>query len=177
MRALTMSVTIVALSSTVCFGATTGVGASVSKAMKHPAVAHKAKKAGVPCAPFQCAPADEYFGPLKLSILGIRNQIHDLSLQYDVNHDASDAIFGKAKMAEASLKDWAQKYPTDPDLARHVYLLSHLYGKIPLSEAHERCSETQRWLLAKYSASWYARDERKRIAYRKEHPQNEITIR
>ncbi|HTV74687.1 MAG TPA: hypothetical protein VME66_13405 [Candidatus Acidoferrales bacterium] len=117
------------------------------------------------------APADEYFGPLKLSILGIRNQIHDIGLAYDANPNIANAAFGKAVMTEASLRDWERKYPLDPDLARHVYLLSHLYQKFALVEAQVRARATQAWLLGKYPHTWYAKDERRRIAYRATHPQ------
>ena len=72
------------------------------------------------------APADEYFGPMKMSIPGIRNEIHLLDMQYAVNHDAHQKIVGMAQQAEASLLDWEKKYPSDTMLARHVYLLEHL---------------------------------------------------
>lgn len=117
------------------------------------------------------APADEYFGQLKLSILGIRNQIHDIGLAYDYNHDVANAAFGKAVMTEESLRDWERKYPLDPDIARHVYLLSHLYQKFDLVEAQVKARRTQAWLLSKYPHTWYAKDERTRIAYLAAHPQ------
>jgi hypothetical protein len=117
------------------------------------------------------APADEYFGQFKLSILGIRNQIHDIGLAYDYNHDIANAAFGKAVMTEESLRDWERKYPFDPDLARHVYLLSHLYQKFDLQEARVKARQTEAWLLSKYPHTWYAKDERTRIAYRNAHPQ------
>jgi hypothetical protein len=117
------------------------------------------------------APADEYFGQLKLSILGIRNQIHDIGLAYGYNPDIANAAFGKAVMVEDSLRDWERKYPLDPDIARHVYLLSHLYEKFDLVEAHVKALRTQAWLLSKYPHTWYAKDERVRIAYRTAHPE------
>jgi hypothetical protein len=114
------------------------------------------------------APADEYFGSSKMSLLGIRNQLHDLSLQYDMDHDAGKAIFDKAQRAEISLRDWAKRYPADPDIARHVYLLTHLYGKIDVDDAALRASKAQKWLLVGYPRSWYAKDEKKRVAAQKE---------
>jgi hypothetical protein len=137
-----------------------------------------AEQVGAPHAPVrrgpalnQFAPADEYFGPLKLSILGIRNQIHDIGIAYAVNPDIANAAFGKAVMTEESLRDWERKYPLDPDLARHVYLLGHLYQKFALVEAQAKARATQVWLLSKYPHTWYAKDELRRIVYRAAHPQ------
>jgi hypothetical protein len=117
------------------------------------------------------APADEYFGQLKLSILGIRNQIHDIGLAYAYNPDIANAAFGKTVMVEDSLRDWERKYPLDPDIARHVYLLSHLYQKFDLVEAHVKALRTEAWLISKYPHTWYAKDERVRIASRTSHPE------
>jgi hypothetical protein len=117
------------------------------------------------------APADEYFGQLKLSILGIRNQLHDIGLAYDYNPDNANADFGKTVMVEESLRDWERKYPLDPDIARHIYLLSHLYQKFTLVEAHVKALRTEAWLVSKYPRTWYAKDERIRIAYRTSHPE------
>jgi hypothetical protein len=137
-----------------------GEGAMPVATTKHHAV--KVKKP-----PVHYAPADEYFGPSKMSLLGIRNQLRDLSLQYDFDHDARNVIYRKALFAETSLRDWAKKYSTDPALARDVYLLTHLYGKLDLAAAQKREPTVQHWLLNKYPASWYAKDERKRIAFEK----------
>jgi len=70
------------------------------------------------------APADEYFGPLKMSVLGIRNQIHDLGIlyepTYDFDHHLAKSIMAKAILAEESLRDWEQKYPADSQLPRYI---------------------------------------------------------
>jgi len=149
---------------------TVGEGATTDATTTHHAV--KAKKT-----PVHYAPADEYFGSSKMSLLGIRNQLHDLSLQYDLDHAARNGIYHKAVLSETSLRDWAKKYPTDPAIARDVYLLDHLYGKIELAEANKREPSVEHWLLDKYPATWYAKDERKRLieekrrwAYEKAHP-------
>jgi hypothetical protein len=144
-----------------------GEGATTDATPKHHTL--KAKKPLI-----HYAPADEYFGSSKMSLLGIRNQLHDLSLQYDLDHTARTGIYHKALIAEASLRDWAKKYPMDTPLARDVYLLDHLYGKIDLAEAKKRQPAIEHWLLNKYPATWYGKDERKRLVYEKTHPQREI---
>ena len=107
----------------------------------------------------QYAPADEYFGPLQMSILGIRNQLHDLGKQYDFKPENVDAILGKAVMAEASLRDWESRYPTDPALPRYVYWLTHLYQKINHALARRKSVETESWLLTRYGSSSFGKDE------------------
>jgi hypothetical protein len=112
------------------------------------------------------APADEYFGQLQMSILGIRNMIHDLSLRYDNTPENADAIVGEASMAEASLRDWENKYPKDPALARYVYELCQLYKKIDRDDARQKGVLTQSWLFSRYAQTQYAKDELKYIAAR-----------
>src|SRR5450631_3857187 len=58
------------------------------------------------------APADEYFGRFKLSLLGIRNIIHDMNIE----GDSSLALpMQEARIREVagSLADWANRYPRD----------------------------------------------------------------
>jgi hypothetical protein len=112
------------------------------------------------------APADEYFGPLKMSFLGIRNNLHDLTLEYDAMPDKHDAIFGKAVQTETSLKDWERKYPADGAVPRQIYFLRMLYAKFDVSypEAQTKRVATEKWLLTCYSATWYAKDVRTKLA-------------
>jgi hypothetical protein len=118
------------------------------------------------------APADEYFGQLQMSILGIRNMIHDLSLQYDNTPENADAIVGTASMVEASLRDWENKYPKDPALVRYVYALCQLYKKVDRDEARQKGVLTQGWLFSRYAETSYAKDELKYIAVRGVYLQN-----
>jgi hypothetical protein len=105
------------------------------------------------------APADEYFGPLQMSILGIRNQLQDMDRLYRASPDEADAILGKVAMAEASLRDWESKYPNDPALARYVYQLCKLYQKINVDFAREKSVDAHMWLFSRYAQTSYAKDE------------------
>jgi hypothetical protein len=108
------------------------------------------------------APADEYFGPLKMSELGIRNEIHDLTVRYDPRADADHSLalrtIGMAQRTEASLADWEHKYPRDTQLARSIYLLQRLYAKIDGDDARANAARCTRWLTSRYSRTWYARN-------------------
>lgn len=127
-----------------------------------PAKSDAAQHAAAP--KVKLAPADEYFGPLKMSVLGIRNVIHDLTIRYeptwDADHHLANSIMGTAVMTEASLHDWEHKYPADDQLARALYLLQHLYAKIETNDAQTKAKDCAKWLVSHYSRSWYAKNMR-----------------
>ena len=60
------------------------------------------------------APADEYFGHLKMSILGIRNQLRDLETRVTYRGQSRSSLLGKASFLEDAMADWSAKYPADP---------------------------------------------------------------
>jgi len=97
-----------------------------------------------------------------MSVLGIRNEIHDLAVRYDVRADIDHAlakrIMGTAVMTEASVVDWEKKYPSDNQLARDVYLMQHLYAKIDFDVAREKARYCAQWLFYRYGGSWYAKN-------------------
>ena len=114
------------------------------------------------------APADEYFGRLKLSILGIRNTIRDMDTLVAWGPDKLPSILSKCAFAEDALHDWQHKYPRDSWVPRTGYLLAQLYGKIASSDAstdaHDRAIATMQWVVSLYPQTWYGRDGRKRLA-------------
>jgi hypothetical protein len=97
-----------------------------------------------------------------MSVLGIRNQIHDLGIlyapTYDFDHNLAKRIMAKAVLAEASLRDWATKYPADSQIPRYVYLLDQLYSRIQLTDAQVKAKACTTWLTTQYAATWYARN-------------------
>lgn len=101
------------------------------------------------------APADEYFGRLKMSILGIRNQLHDLSLRLQYTPNKSEDVLGSAAMVEDAMHDWEHKYPADPWLAKSVYDLATLYANVHTAHGHVRAAHALRWLFARYGRTRY----------------------
>src|SRR5579862_4195122 len=74
------------------------------------------------------APADEYFGPLKQSILEIRNRLD----RYDAYGDRAplgQEVIGALDGLERSIADWQHKYPRDPWLPRSLAHLMHEYWR------------------------------------------------
>jgi hypothetical protein len=110
------------------------------------------------------APADEYFGPLKMSILGIRNTTRDLGLRYDVNHDIASQTLASAALTESSIRDWEHKYPQDHGIARAVYYLQRLYDKVLTEQGRAKADATAKWLFSKYGRSPQAKQLRKVLA-------------
>ena len=99
------------------------------------------------------APADEYFGRLKMSILGIRNELRDLDQRLTFSPDAGPAVLGSAAMVEDAIRDWQAKYPADPWLPRSVYQLTHLYARVHSGDGHLKAVSTLHWLVTRYHSS------------------------
>lgn len=109
------------------------------------------------------APADEYFGRLKMSILGIRNQLHDLVLRLQYAPQKTDDVLGSAAMVEDAMRDWEHKYPADPWLAKSVYELTDLYSRVRTSNGHQSATRALRWLLSRYGRTPFGHLARLRI--------------
>jgi hypothetical protein len=111
------------------------------------------------------APADEYFGPLKLSILGMRNVLRDAKLRLErVAGDEPQQEFSRAKLTEACVRDWAAKYPRDGWLPGTLLSLRELYAKIGTDESRERAVNVTSWLIECYPRTAEAAQVRSALA-------------
>ena len=68
------------------------------------------------------APADEYFGPYRQSVLEIRNRLNDYD-RLDPNTMLDPSVGGYLDHLQLAIRDWQHKYPGDPWLPR---MLGHL---------------------------------------------------
>ncbi|HET6276867.1 MAG TPA: hypothetical protein VFE16_13130 [Candidatus Cybelea sp.] len=68
------------------------------------------------------APADEYFGPYRQSVLEIRNRLNDYD-RLDPNSMLDPSVGGYLDHLQLAIRDWQHKYPSDPWLPR---ILGHL---------------------------------------------------
>jgi len=100
------------------------------------------------------APADQYFGRMRMSILGIRNTIHDMEVRasYQAPTDVS-YIYNKLLLVEDAIHDWQAKYPHDSWIPRMTYGLAMVYKQLPLDEAQDRMNDQLDWLVASYPYS------------------------
>ena len=102
------------------------------------------------------APADRYFGRLKMSILGVRNQLKDLSERAAAHPEDAEHIYDKAVLVEDALHDWQRHFPRDPWIPKYAYSLAQLYSKLDTDDARVRKNDTLDWLIATYPESQYA---------------------
>ena len=119
-----------------------------AKAAKH--VARAAPKC-------KLAPADEYFGRLKMSIIGIRNTIKDQGLKIDVDPGKAPSTLGAIALTEDAIHDWQRKYPCDTWLPPTLYALQRFYLKIHTHDGVRRVHATYAWLRHDYPKSRFAR--------------------
>jgi hypothetical protein len=84
------------------------------------------------------APADEYFGRFKQSILEIRNRLD----RYDYREDGAMAqpdVVRSLDDLQETILDWQHKYPRDPWIPRYLRHLMREYARArDLSSDHAR---------------------------------------
>jgi hypothetical protein len=129
-----------------------------AKATAKPAVA-QAK-----AAPVRVAPADEYFGKLKMSVLGIRNTIKDVGLNLDIDQKRWVEQASKAAFAEDAVRDWEKKYPQDTWLAKTVFALERMYAKLDSDEGRKHAVASMNWLVHDFPKSWYGKAGKRELA-------------
>ena len=121
---------------------------SSAAAPPHPAAPAKPAPQKVAAKAPRCrvAPADEYFGKLKMSILGIRNTIKDQGQKVDYYPDKADSTLNAIALAEDALHDWQHKYPCDSWLPGSIYALEHFYTKFHTADGVKHVHATYAWL-------------------------------
>jgi hypothetical protein len=138
--------------------ATLSAPAPAAKPTAKPALAQKK------ASPVRVAPADEYFGKLKMSVLGIRNTIKDVGLNLDIDQTRWSQQASKAAFAEDAVRDWEKKYPQDTWLAKTVFALERMYAKLDSDEGRKHALASMAWLVHDFPKSWYAKTGKKELA-------------
>ena len=109
------------------------------------------------------APADEYFGRMKLSFLGINNTFKDQAIRagaYTINESVINAL----RNADDALHDWERKYPTDPQLARSYFIAIAAYSKIYTKEFQDMALSYMQHVITKFPNTFFAKQEKKNLA-------------
>lgn len=109
------------------------------------------------------APADEYFGRMKLSYLGMNNTFHDSAISSG-DHTTDAAIAHKVADAEDALAAWAKKYPRDPQLARTYYLAVNAERKIWLQANQGRAWLYLNQLVHGFGGTYFGKIAKKGLA-------------
>ncbi len=110
------------------------------------------------------APADEYFGRLGMSVLGVRSKVKDLGLDAELHPEHDQAILNNALWVEDAMRDWAKKYPFDRWLPRYAYALEQMYEEIPGGVAHKRAVKQISYITAYFPQTVYGRIGRAKLA-------------
>ena len=63
------------------------------------------------------APADRYFGKLKMSALRVRYETMQLKKRYETHELSGDQTIHLLALTEDAFDDWSRLYPKDPWLA------------------------------------------------------------
>jgi hypothetical protein len=103
------------------------------------------------------APADEYFGHFRLSVLGISNTIHLAVQRLENGFDAHAVCEGSLAFAGDSIGAWEHAYPRDPAIPRELLALERAYLLAPSGEARAHALATEAWILRDYAGSDVAR--------------------
>jgi hypothetical protein len=96
--------------------------------VSHPAYAAQHDKVHARAAHVRLAPADEYFGRQKMSILEVGNRLRDMTRRLHDNGASAQDIMHTALMTDDAMRDWQRKYPADPWLRKDRAALSHIYA-------------------------------------------------
>ncbi|HEY2474984.1 MAG TPA: hypothetical protein VGI19_09290 [Candidatus Cybelea sp.] len=102
------------------------------------------------------APADRYFGRMRMSYLGLNNTFKDAA------HNAGDyttasGIANKVDFAMESLNDWESRYPRDPQLARSYFLGQIALKKIWIKKYQDKAWAYMQLILAKYPHTFFGK--------------------
>jgi hypothetical protein len=82
------------------------------------------------------APADEYFGQLKMSVLGIRNELNTLERRAASGDPNVAAMTGKLGFVDDAMRDWRTRYPRDTWLPRFAAQRARVASLIALDASH-----------------------------------------
>jgi hypothetical protein len=116
------------------------------------------------------APADEYFGPLRMSVLGIRNSLARTTQRIEADGYGFDGETKSVALVEQAVREWEAKYPRDSWLPRTVLALHTAYREIATDESLKRSIDTASWLIDRYPWSEEAGQAREELANNTEAP-------
>lgn len=102
------------------------------------------------------APADEYFGPMGMSILGIRNELNRVN--YLIGYGYGRQESGMAVQVAVAIDDLHKVYPRDRDLPQLLFDVYSTLGKINTSDAKAARDHVRAILTVEYQDTKQAHD-------------------
>jgi hypothetical protein len=101
------------------------------------------------------APADEYFGRLKMSALRVRYETMQLKKRYEAHQLLPEQTEHLLLLTEDAFDQWAARYPKDGWLASTGVLLAALYAELPGEVAREHAVTLYVYVKAHFPHSPY----------------------
>ena len=133
-----------------------------------------------PAAHGAAAPADRYFGKLKMSALRIRYETMQLAKRYHDGRLSGDQTIHLLTLTEDAFEQWAQRYPKDPWLASTGVTMARLYQELPGQQARDRAVKLYTYVKSQFPTTVYARESRdalhRGVAVKAAQPQGEPTL-
>ncbi len=102
------------------------------------------------------APADEYFGPLRMSVLGIENEMKRVNFMLDYQYGNRES--GAALEVARSVDDMHKVYPRDRDMAKLLYECIRMLGRMSTPAVEEEARHLRGILTVEYQDSPQAQD-------------------
>lgn len=102
------------------------------------------------------APADEYFGRMKLSNLGIRNIIHDITIEGN-SPLALPKQQARIQAVSSAMIDWANKYPRDNWLPGAMVRFATMLQSKQQPLYDQTAISLWDFLLERYPNTWYSK--------------------
>jgi hypothetical protein len=128
------------------------------RAPRDPCLALRSKWQRAQCESFdRSAPGDEYFGPLKISYLGIDNTAHDVTIESG-DYTTDSGLIARIRFADLALRDWERKYPHDPQLPRSYYLLIRALKKIYTQPAQQEAWTYMQHVIHAFPGTYFAKE-------------------
>ncbi len=102
------------------------------------------------------APADEYFGPLRMSVLGIENEMKHVNFMLDYHYGNRES--GAALEVARSVDDMHKVYPRDRDMAKLLYECIRMLGRMSTPAVEEEARHLRGILTVEYQDSPQAQE-------------------
>lgn len=109
------------------------------------------------------APADRYFGRLKMSYLGINNTFKDAAVAAG-NFTTDSGVANKVDFAMESLNDWQSQFPRDPHLSRSYFLGQITLKKIWIKKYQDKAWAYMQYIVTNYPQTFFGKTVKADIA-------------
>lgn len=109
------------------------------------------------------APADRYFGRLKMSTLRIRYETLQIEKRYWAHQLLPNQALHLLLLTEDAFKQWAGAYPHDPWLASTGYNMAQVYEQLPRTTARTHAVALLSYVKSHFAETSFARESRDQL--------------